>query len=307
MAVNGFHKHVVVTGANGFLGHAVIQLLSRRNVELRALFGPPTAFDASLSGIRSVRGDICDSALMQSLVRGAQTVIHLAGPPSVAASFEDPAEFIRIHGAGTGCLLSACVKAGVKRFVYVSSAQVYGAPRSEYVSEDHEMQARSPYAAAKICGEKLIEAYTRAFGLESVVLRPFSIYGRGSSPEAVLNRIIAMARSGEPVVLYDLRPVLDYCFIDDVAEAVLHATEAPVAGKTFNVGTMQGTSIRELATSVLRLLGKSSEVIEDSQRRRPGSSDILRLVADNTRAVQELGWSPRKTLEDGLRHTLHLV
>lgn len=298
---------LVITGANGFLGHALIQLLSKQGAELRGLFGPPSKFDALLPHMEAVRGDICDVETVTSLVRGADTVIHLAGPPSVAASFEDPAEFVRIHGAGTACLLAACVQANVRRFVYVSSAQVYGAPRSEFVSEDHQMQARSPYAAAKICGEKLLEAYHVAFGLETVVLRPFSIYGQGSSPEAVLNRIIAMAHSGGPITLYDLRPVLDYCFVEDVARALVSACHAPVSGKTFNVGTMQGTSIRELAASVIRLLGKSTEVIEDAGRRRPGASDILRLVADNTRAVGELGWSPEKTLEEGLRITLNVA
>ncbi len=300
-------RPIVITGANGFLGFTLVKRLSKCGAELRGLYGPPTQFDALLSGIVAVRGDICDAEVLRALVRGADTVIHLAGPPSVAASFENPAEFVRIHGAGTACLLSACVRAQVRRFVYVSSAQVYGCPRSQYVSEDHETQARSPYAAAKICGEKLIEAYHRAFGLETVVLRPFSIYGRGSSPEAVLNKIIGMAQSGEPVVLYDLRPVLDYCFVEDVAGALVRACLAPVAGRTFNVGTMQGTSIRELASSVIRLLGKSSQVIEDSGRRRPGASDILRLVADNTRAVNELGWSPKRNLEEGLRLTLNVV
>ncbi|MDQ2841654.1 MAG: NAD-dependent epimerase/dehydratase family protein [Acidobacteriota bacterium] len=307
MTENFSRKPIVITGANGFLGYTVVKILSENGAELRGLYGPPTKFDALLSGIEAVRGDICDTQVVGALVRGADTVIHLAGPPSVAASFEDPAEFVRIHGAGTACLLSACVRADVRRFVYVSSAQVYGCPRSEYVAEDHEMQARSPYAAAKICGEKLIEAYHRTFGLETVVLRPFSIYGRGSSPDAVLNKIIAMAASGESVVLYDLRPVLDYCFVEDVAGALVRACLAPVAGKTFNVGTMRGTSIRELAASVIRLLGKSSEVVEDTGRRRPGGSDILRLVADNTRAVTELGWCPKKSLEEGLRLTLNGV
>ena len=298
---------LVITGANGFLGHALIQLLSKQGAELRGLFGPPSKFDALLPHMEAVRGDICDVETVSSLVRGADTVIHLAGPPSVAASFEDPTEFVRIHGAGTACLLAACVRANVRRLVYVSSAQVYGAPRSEFVSEDHQMQARSPYAAAKICGEKLLEAYHAAFGLETVVLRPFSIYGQGSSPEAVLNRIIAMAHSGGPITLYDLRPVLDYCFVEDVARALVSACHAPVSGKTFNVGTMHGTSIRELAASVIRLLGKSTEVIEDVGRRRPGACEILRLVADNTRAVGELGWSPKKTLEEGLRITLNVA
>ena len=133
------------------------------------------------------------------------------------------------------------------------------------------------------------------------------VVGLNSKLDALQARIIDMARSGEPVVLYDLRPVLDYCFVDDVAAALVRACLAPVAGKTSNVGTMQGTSIRELASSVLRLLGKSSQVIEDSGHRRPGASEILRLVADNTRAVNELGWSPKKSLEEGLRLTLNIV
>ncbi|HEY7211960.1 MAG TPA: NAD-dependent epimerase/dehydratase family protein [Bryobacteraceae bacterium] len=293
--------NIAITGANGFLGYHTTCLLSQQNACIRALFGPATHFDPLLPSLSSIRGDICDPQVVASLVEGADTVLHLAGPPSVAASFENPAEFVRVHGAGTAALLAASVKARIRRFVYVSSAQVYGFPQCEFVSEDQPCRPRSPYAAAKICGEKLVEAYHHAFGLETIVLRPFSIYGRGSSPEAVLNRIIAMARSGAPVLLHDLRPTLDYCFIDDVARALVCACHAPAFGSVFNIGTMRPTSIRELAASAVRLLNSSSKIVEDATHRRPGSNGALRLVADNTRARRELGWSPAVALEEGLR------
>jgi nucleoside-diphosphate-sugar epimerase len=298
---------VALTGANGFLGYHAARLLLRCGANVKALFGPPTSFDTLLPEIDFRFGDICDPDCLRSLVEGVDTVIHLAGPPSVAASFEHPAEFVRVHAAGTAALLDASVKANVRRFVFVSSAQVYGLPHCDFVSEEEPLQPRSPYAAAKVCGEKLVEIYGHAFGLETVILRPFSIFGQGSSPEAVLNRIISMAHSGDTVVLHDLRPTLDYCYVDDVARALLCASEAPVLSGIYNIGSMHPTSLRDLACTVIRLLQSGSELIEDKSQRRPGTGGALRLVADNTRARRELGWLPAISLEEGLRRMLESV
>jgi len=295
---------VAVTGANGFVGYHTVHELSQQNFEVKALFGPDTRFNSVLPDLPSIRGDICDEAALRWLVEDAEVVIHLAGPPSVAASFENPAEFVRIHGAGTAELLAASRKAGVRRFIYISSAQVYGIPHTDFVSEDHPLEPRSPYAAAKICGEKLAESYHRSFGLETVILRPFSIYGRGSSPEAVLNRIIDMARSGSSVVLHDLRPILDYCYVGDVARAIVCACRAAVSGAAFNIGSMCPISLEDLARQVIQILNSSAELVENAADRRPGIMGCLRLVADNTKAKRDLAWTPRTTLAEGLRLTL---
>ena len=297
---------ITVTGAGGFLGPAVVAALTRHGASVRALIGPPNEVAKRPAGAASVaQVDICDSSAIQKQVAGMDTVVHLAGPASVAASFEDPARYVRIHTEGTATVLQACRAEGVGRVVYISSAEVYGRPLHTPVVEDHPLSARSPYGAAKIGAEKLIEAYVGAFGLRAVILRPFSVYGPGASRESLIERIIGMARAGGPVVLRDLRPIRDYCFVTDVAEAVAAACSLQNAElEICNIGTMRGTSVERIAALIVDALGAACPIQESRHRDRPGNSEIYQLIADHRRARDVLGWAPAVPLEDGLRMTL---
>lgn len=298
-------RRVAVTGGGGFLGRATLEALSETGASVAALAGP--AGEASSFVLRANAtcfADICDKEAVARLVEGAQIVVHLAGPPSVAESFRDPCEHLRVHGEGTATVLEACRREGVRQIVYVSSAEVYGQPIRSPVAEDHPLSARSPYAAAKICAEKLIEAYVHSYGLRAVILRPFSVYGPGASPQSLVSRILAMARSREPIILRDLKPVRDYCFVMDVARAIAQACAfAPDSLEVFNVGTMRGTSVREVATLLADILGVGRRIEETNERERPRGSEIYELVADNRRARTVLGWKPEVSLEEGLRRT----
>ena len=297
---------ITVTGAGGFLGPVVVDALARQGARVQAIIGPPGEPARIPHGAAYVaQADICDTAALAKLVADVDAVVHLAGPASVAASFQDPARTVRVHAEGTAAVLQACHAGGVRKLVYISSAEVYGQPLRSPVSEQHPLGARSPYAAAKIGGEKLIEAWGHAFGLRAVILRPFSIYGPGASPESLIPRIIGMARRGLPVVLRNLKPVRDYCFVTDVAEAV--ALACSVQGSEldiFNIGTMRGTSVQRVADLILEVLGVSCPIREDGDRDRPGKSEIYELIADNRRAREILGWQPAVPLETGLRMTI---
>jgi UDP-glucose 4-epimerase len=153
----------------------------------------------------------------------ADAVIHLAGPPSVAASFDLPAEYARIHVGGTATVLDACRRLRIRRLVYLSSAEVYGQPQTNPVREDHPLEARSPYAAAKIGAEKFIESFAYSFALQSVILRPFSVYGAGLCSQSLIGAILHQARHGDSVRLATLAPIRDYCHVKDVATAILLA------------------------------------------------------------------------------------
>jgi UDP-glucose 4-epimerase len=239
---------------------------------------------------------------MARFVAGADAVVHLAGPPSVAASFRDPLAYLRVHAEGTATVLEACRGAGIRHLVYVSSAEVYGQPLRSPVPEDHPLSARSPYAAAKICAEKLIEASAHGYGLRAVILRPFSIYGPGASPQSLISRIVALAGANEPIVLRDLKPIRDYCHVTDVARAIAQACALETRSlEILNVGTMRGASVGEVAKLLCDALGVRGPVQEAEDRDRPGASEIYELIADNRRARAFLRWEPEVTLEEGLR------
>jgi nucleoside-diphosphate-sugar epimerase len=297
---------VLVTGAGGFLGSAVVRAIAGRAARVRALLGPPGAAVAGAPpGVEPAWAEIDDARALHALAAGVDVVVHLAGPPSVAASFDDPVDYVRVHAGGTAAVLAACLRAGVGRVVYVSSAEVYGAPpgRGERpVGEDEPLAARSPYGAAKIAAEELVRGYYRALGGEAVVLRPFSLYGPGSPPWSLLGLVLRQARSAEAVELADLRPERDYCFVADAAAAVVAACTAPPG--VYNVGTGRGTKAAALAALVLRAVGRTAPIREVPARRRPAAVEILRLVADTARARTELGWSASTSIEAGIEATV---
>ncbi len=162
------NRRVGLIGANGFVGSAILQALLRTGVTPRVLCGPDSAPRPIPDGIDSLTCDLTDAEALKSWVSELDVIIHAAGPPSVKQSFEMPKEYVRVHVQGTAAVAHACHEAGVDRLVYISSAEVYGRPNVKAVSESHRLQARSPYAAAKIGAEKIIEAYAESFGLKAV-------------------------------------------------------------------------------------------------------------------------------------------
>ncbi|MGD0474494.1 MAG: NAD-dependent epimerase/dehydratase family protein [Candidatus Velthaea sp.] len=299
-------KRVAVTGAGGFIGTAVCRTLLNLGCEIHALVGPPGDVLEAPAGVTvALWGAISDALVLAPLIEGVDAVVHLAGPPSVRASFDDPVGYVNAHTGGTAAVLETCRSMGIGQFVYVSSAEVYGRPRTDPVEESHPLDARSPYAAAKVGAEQLVRAFDHAYGTCSAIVRPFSVYGPRMGAHALLPAILRQLGSSGPLRLADLRPERDYCHVDDVARAIVGAARTPHRGTVaLNAGSGIGTSVRELAETALRLAGLERSLEEDVAGRRPGQSDILRLVADRRLASQMLGWEPQISLETGVREML---
>jgi nucleoside-diphosphate-sugar epimerase len=297
---------VVVTGAGGFIGSPVVAALLKLGIAVRAHRGPPGFVGRALpASVEVANAEITDGSAMRSIVAESDAVIHLAGPPSVRDSFDDAAAYAAAHVVGTTVCLQACVDQGVRRFVYVSSADVYGRPQSARVVEHHPLSARSPYAAAKVGAEQMVGAFAHAHGIEAVILRPFSIYGPGLSHRSLLWTILDQARGHDEIVLDDLKPERDYCFVDDLAEAVVRAISATVESPLIvNIGTGIGTSVADLARLALKAIGREANVVERSRDKRPGNAEIFRLVADPRKAQASLGWESSVDLAAGLRKTI---
>lgn len=290
----------LVTGAGGFIGRHVVQAFAAAGAQVRCHIGPPrSGLPVPDGAAETFEADIRDVEALHQYADQVDVVVHLAGPPSVAQSFADPCGYVRAHVEGTACVLEATRRARVPRLVYVSSAEIYGAPVSNPVDEDQPALPRSPYGAAKAAAETLIDAYRRCDDLRAVVLRPFSVYGPGASPHSLIGRILSQLQSGGDVVLEDLRPVRDYCFVSDVARAVVLACASRDADGVFNIGSMQGASVATVATLLIAAAGTHARVVEDASKRRP--CDVLELVANNRRVKAQLGWEPDTELAEGLR------
>jgi UDP-glucose 4-epimerase len=299
-------RTILVTGAGGFIGSALAQVLVDRGATVRALTGPPgTPVRPLPRPVRTARGDVTNRAPVSALARGADVLVHLAGPASVTASFVASRQYLRTHVLGTATMLDVCRARGIRRFVYVSSAEVYGRPRAARVAERAPLRPLSPYAAAKVGAEKLVEVYARAFGFEAVILRPFAIYGPGISPDSLIGTVIRQTRSRDTAVLRDLRPVRDFCHVDDVADAIVRACVARLPPLTIlNVGTGRGTSVGDVARTIVRLRDRPIVVTAQATGGHGASGAADRLVADPRLTCRLLGWRPRVSLVSGLRDTI---
>jgi len=301
-------KTVLVTGAGGFVGPAVVDALVGGGAFVRALIGPPGQISPRFpSGVKIFTSDIGELLSLCDFTSGCDVVVHMAGGASVSESFEKPVEYARAHVVGTATILEACRRTGINRIVYVSSAEVYGRPKTNPVKEDHPVQPRSPYAATKVGAEQFVEAFVHTAGMRAVVLRPFSIYGPGVSDRSLVGTILKGALERDSIVLADLNPVRDFCYLDDFARAVVLASMRQTPGySVMNIGTGQGTSVMELAKMVLEIMGRDIPIREDRGMRRPEHSEISELIADPGRALDLLGWRSTVKLRSGLELLLRM-
>lgn len=297
-------RPVLVTGAGGFLGAAVVRRLVALGARVRAWLGPAPSPALRLPrGAMLDHGELTDAAAIDRQLAGAACVFHLAGPPSAAASFASPAAHLQLHAGGTALLLERCIALRVARLVYVSSAEVY-APANLAVTEDHPRAPRSPYGVAKHAAERCLELCATEGGVDATIVRPFSVYGPGGHPSSVIGTILAAVRRGEPPALADLRPVRDYCFVDDAADGIVRAGCRDGAPRAYNLASGRGASVRDVATAILGAAGRSDLAIHERAADRPAAALTLGLIGDPSRAHAELGFRATTSLADGLARTL---
>jgi len=303
----GLPRRVLVTGANGLIGTALCRRLHRRGHRVRALCGPPAAAAGPPTGVEVAHGDVLDAGLLATLVAEMDTVVHLAGPPSVSESFQAPVAFARAHVDGTVTLLEACRAARVRRIVYVSSAEIYGPHARQPVDEDAPADPASPYAAAKVGAEAFVRSFACHTPVEVAIVRPFLVYGPGQSPRSLVAELVRQVSSGERVQLRDPRPVRDLVHARDVAAALEAASYAPLVApaRSFNVASGVGISTLGLARMLLDLAGRDPTVAA-READRPATTQVLRLVGDGRRARTELRYRPEVHLKDGLKELLRM-
>ncbi len=299
---------VLVTGAGGFIGNHIVRELQAKCRFVKALSGEGDDVRSWNDNVEASTVDVRDAMQLKQHCREVQTVVHLAGPPSVRDSFQHAQFYADIHTGGTANMLQVAQACGVQRFVYVSSAEVYGQPISNPVKETHRLLARSPYAAAKLGAERYVESFTQFADLEAVIVRPFSIFGPGQSLNSLLGTIIKQLASDSVIELADLSPIRDYCFVGDLALAISKACYVPIERLTIlNIGSGVGTSVESFANLAARAAGKELEVRQAKSSDRPEKANIYELVANVEQAGSVLGWQPQVSLQEGLRRTIEFV
>lgn len=299
----------LVTGGAGFIGSNTVDELVRRGHSVVVLDDLSSGKEENLAEIRSkitfVKGSITDLEAVQKAIHQAEYVIHLAARTSVPRSVKDPLETNKINVEGTLNVLVAARDNKVKRVVFSASSSVYGETPTLPKSEAMQPQPISPYGVSKYAGELYAQTFGRCYGLETVCLRYFNIFGPRQDPDSpysgVLSRFAAAFLEEQPPVVYgDGEQTRDFTYVDNAVQANLLACEAPSApGAVFNVGTGTRVSLNQTLEQFQRISGKKLEVKYEPAR----EGDIRDSQADITKAREVLGYEPSVMFEEGLERT----
>lgn len=302
----------LVTGGAGFIGSHLVEELVRRGRPVRVLDDFSTGLRSNLAHLGDapeiLDGSLTDPAAVGRAMHGVGVVYHLGALASVARSVETPAITHAACATGTLNLLDAARRVGVRRVVYAASSSAYGGntPATGGQTEDLPMVAKSPYAAAKLAGELYMQAFAATYGLETVRLRFFNIFGprqRSDSPYSgvIALFVAAMSRGERPTIHGDGTQSRDFTNVANAVQALTRAAEAPDAsGNVYNVGTGRSVSVLELVAALNRILGTRLDPTLAPTR----AGDVKFSKADISRTRQDLGYEPNVSFEDGLTRTV---
>ena len=303
-------RKIVVTGGAGFIGSALSRALVARGDDVSVLDNFSTGKRENLQDLAGqlavVEGDILDAALLDRVFAGADVVFHEAAIPSVPRSLAAPLPSHNANATGTLNVLEAARRCRVRRVVYAGSSSAYGEPPSLPVVETMAPAPLSPYAVSKLAGEHYLRVYARVFGVQTVTLRYFNVFGPRQDPNsqyaAVIPRFITAALEGRsPTVYGDGEQSRDFCFIENVVEANLRAADAEGAsGKVFNIACGTGTSLNRVLALLGEALGRPVVALYEPGR----AGDVRHSLADISQAKTVLGYTAAVNFVAGLGKTL---
>lgn len=312
MAMN---KKILVTGADGFIGSHLVETLIRSGYHVRAFvlynsFNSWGWLDEAEADIKAsldvFAGDIRDPHGVKQACQGCDIVLHLAALIGIPYSYHSPDTYVDTNIKGTLNILQAARDLDISRVVVTSTSEVYGTANYVPIDEKHPLQPQSPYSATKIAADQLALSYYYSFELPVTIARPFNTYGPRQSARAVIPTIISQIANGaETIKLGSLSPTRDFNFVQDTVDGMIAiAASSGLDGETLNLGSNYEVSIGALVNTIAELMQREISIQSDDQRIRPKDSEVERLWADNSKALELLSWKPAYSGLDGLRSGL---
>jgi len=306
-------RNVLITGACGFIGSHLTEQCVELGFNVRAFdrYNPNNNWgwlehSSFKNDIEVVLGDIRDYDSVNNAMKGCNTVFHLAALIGIPYSYISPLAYIRTNVEGAYNVLQSARALGVEHILITSTSETYGTAQRVPIDEDHPIIAQSPYAASKIGADQLAISYHRSFGLPVKIVRPFNVFGPRQSARAVIPSIISQLLDGkEKVRLGNLTPTRDFTFVKDTVSGFIEIDRSDgLLGKITNIGMNEEISISDLIKLIARIMGKQIEVETENTRKRPQSSEVERLMCNNSRLLEFTSWEPRYTLTTGLTETV---
>jgi UDP-glucose 4-epimerase len=303
-------RQSLVTGGAGFIGSHLVEGLLGAGWQVRVLDDFSTGNPANLAHlgdrVQLVRGSVADPAAVREAVAGCEVIFHLAALPSVVKSVEEPVLVHEVTATGTLHVLDAARRHGVRRVLYAASSSAYGDQPGTSRTETDQLLPLSPYAAAKLAGEHYCQSFSAVFGLETVRLRFFNVFGPRQDAKSPYSGVIAlfidaMRASRTPTIFGDGKQARDFVYVANVVEALMRAAEAPrVSGNVYNIGNGQSTTVLELVDALNDLLRTQVRPLFAP----PRAGDVRLSQADISRAQAELGYEPAVSFREGLARTV---
>ncbi len=310
-------KKVLVTGAGGFIGSYLTEELVNLEADVTCFVKYNSRNDwgliDSLSNeikkeIRIITGDLKDSDAVAKAVRKNKIIFHLGALIAIPYSYIHPRDTIETNILGILNILTSALQNKVEKVIHTSTSEVYGTACYIPIDEKHPLQAQSPYSASKIAADKIAESYYLSYNLPINIIRPFNTYGPRQSARSIIPTIITQALNKDEIHIGSLYPKRDFTFVTDTVAGFIKIAEVSESiGEAINIGSGFEISIAALVNKILSLMGKKKRVISDPKRERPLKSEVGRLLADNSKAKNLLGWTPKISFDDGLKQTINYI
>ncbi len=306
-------KNVLITGADGFIGSHLTELLVMEGYTVKALsqynsfnnWGWLENVDC-LEDIEVLNGDVRDSHYCKQITKDIDIVFHLAALIAIPYSYVAPASYVDTNVKGTLNICQAALENDVKRVIHTSTSEVYGTARYVPIDENHPLQPQSPYSATKIAADALAMSFFNTFDLPLTIARPFNTYGPRQSARAVIPTIISQIANGaKQIKLGDVTPTRDLSYVTDTCRGFVELARCEKAiGEIVNIGSGFEMAVGDMLNLIRELMNSDVEYIADEQRIRPGKSEVFRLWCDNTKIRELTGFGPRYSIRDGLETTV---
>jgi NAD dependent epimerase/dehydratase len=307
------NKRILVTGADGFIGSHLVELLVQQGARVRAL-AQYNSFNfwgwleelPCINELEIITGDIRDPHFCRELTRDIDVIFHLAALIPIPHSYRCPDSYVDTNVRGTLNLCQAARDNGAQKFVHTSTSEVYGTAQYVPIDEKHPLTPQSPYSATKIGADSIALSFYYSFRFPVVVARPFNVYGPRQSARAVIPTIISQLASGRAEVhLGDLTTTRDFTFVEDTCRGFLSIAKLDGGfGEVFHIGSHTEIAIGDLFALIAEMMAVSATPTRDDERLRPGSSEVLRLWCDNTKLQHATGFRPTVSLRQGLAITI---
>jgi len=307
------YKKALITGADGFIGSHLTELLAHEGFHVRALtqynsfgsWGWLEDIDCKMD-IEILAGDVRDPHYCKYITKDVDVLFHLAALIAIPHSYIAPDSYVDTNVKGTFNICQAALENGVERVIHTSTSEVYGTAQYVPIDEKHPLQPQSPYSASKIGADAIAMSFFNAFELPVTIARPFNTYGPRQSARAVIPTIISQIASGKKQIkLGDVTPTRDFNYVTDTCRGFLELARCDKAiGETVNIGSNFEISIGETLNLIRELMNSDVEFITDEQRLRPEKSEVFRLWCDNTKLRELTGFEPHYSIRDGLKTTV---